>query len=153
MLDAGFPEGQRWYSRAQYLSRLLDAAIETVLQHIEVLPGAFSTAYFEPQDGAIGRVDPRATAFPHRDAAYSFHILAGWTEPGEDAEIMQWMRDSHQAMLPPATSGVYVHLLSEDEKHEVPAAYRANHDRLVQLKKKFDPENLFRNNHNIEPVA
>ena len=151
--DDGVPKGHRWYSKAHYLDALPDAALDTVVEHVDPLPGPFSMVYFEPMGGAIERVDPTATAFPHREAAYGFHILTGWADPDRDAEIMEWTRDFHTAMAPHATGGVYVNLLGEDEEERVPSAYGPNYDRLAQLKSEWDPENRFRTNQNVEPAA
>lgn len=151
--DAGMPEGQRWFSRAHYLAELSDDAIDVVVAHVEALPGDFSIVYFEPQGGAVGRADPGSTAFPHRDAAFSFHILPGWSEPGEDSEIMAWGASFHEALAPHATGGVYANLLGDGEEARVRAAYGANHERLRAIKKRYDPKNLFRSNHNVEPAA
>jgi FAD/FMN-containing dehydrogenase len=151
--DEGVPKGQRCYSKAHYLDALPDAALDTVVEHVDPLPGPFSMVYFEPMGGAIGRVDPTATAFPHREAAYGFHVLTGWSDADQDAEIMDWTRDFHSAMAPYASGGVYVNLLGADEEARVPSAYGHNHDRLARLKNKYDPENLFRINHNVAPVV
>lgn len=109
--------------------------------------------YFEPMSGAIGRVAPTATAFPHREAAYGFHILTGWAEPDKDDDIMEWTRDFHEAMAPYANGGVYVNLLGADEAGRVSAAYGANYERLAQLKSTWDPHNRFRMNHNVAPTT
>jgi len=151
--DAGVPKGHRWYSKAHYLDHLPDDAIDTVVDYVGPLPGPFSMVYFEPMGGAIGRVDASATAFPHRDAAYGFHILTGWSEADQDNDIMAWTRRFHEAMAPHANGGVYVNLLGADEPDRIRVAYGANHDRLARLKAEWDPENLFRMNHNVEPVA
>jgi FAD/FMN-containing dehydrogenase len=151
--DAGVPKGQRWYSKAHYLDGLSDAAIDTVVDHVDPLPGPFSMVYFEPMGGAIERVDTSATAFPHRDAAYGFHILTGWAEPEKDDAIMAWTRDLHAAMAPHASGGVYVNLLGEDEPERTSAAYGSNAERLARIKAEWDPENVFRMNHNIEPAT
>lgn len=151
--DAGLPAGQRYDSRAHYLAEFSDQAIETFTAQVGDLPGEFTLAYFGAEGGAIGRVDPAATAFPHRGAPYSFHIIAGWTDADRDEEVVAWASEFHQAMAPHATGGVYVNLLGIDEQERVRAAYGDNYDRLVEVKKRWDPENLFRMNHNIEPTA
>jgi len=150
--DGGVPSGQRWYSRGQYLSGLSDEAIDTFLGFTEDLQGPLTLAYFGAEDGAVHRVNAGATAFPHRDAPYSFHILAGWMDPAEDEEVMSWTRAFHRAMTAYSTGGVYVNLLAEDEPGRVPAAYGNNFERLVRLKKRWDPDNLFRCNQNIPPA-
>ena len=72
--DSGMPKGLRWISRGHYLDSLSDAAIDTMLAHTETIPGAYTTVYFEPYGGAVARVEPAATAFPHRRAAYGFQF-------------------------------------------------------------------------------
>ena len=149
--DAGMAKGPRWYTRAHMLAEISDGAIETFARHAAALPGPFTVAYFEPLGGAIGRVQSSATAFPHRDAAYEMHIFPGWTDRAEGEDLMRWARQFHEAMAPHTTGGVYVNLLDRDEEARFPNAYGANYDRLAQLKAKWDPENLFRINHNIPP--
>jgi hypothetical protein len=130
---------------------MTDEVIDTITTHIADMAGTLSSAYLEPLGGACGRVDPSATAFPHRDAAYSFHIMPGWADPSEDDEVMSWVTTFHDAMARHATGGVYVNLLGPGEEDRVRAAYGVNYDRLVELKTKWDPENLFRANYNIKP--
>ncbi|NBC19364.1 MAG: FAD-binding protein [Bacteroidetes bacterium] len=151
--DEGVPKGHRWYSRAHFFDRLSDGTIDTVIDHVDPLPGGFTMVYFEPMGGAIRRVDPTATAFPHREASYGFQVLSGWTDSGEDDEIMEWTRAFHEAMTPDASGGVYVNLLSADEEDRIRSAYGANYDRLAALKNRWDPENLFQMNHNVPPAA
>ena len=151
--DAGLPAGQRYASRAHYLDNLSDAAIETITTHAPDLVGPFSVAYLEPLGGAAGRVEPTATAFPHRDADHGFHILAGWSEPEQDEEVQAWADRFHKAMAFHATGGVYVNLLGQGEAQRVTDAYGDNYQRLAELKAKWDPHNLFKVNHNIQPAT
>ena len=149
--DAGLPAGQRYESGAHDLRTLSDEAIDTFLSQIGSMPGEFTMAYLGAGGGAIGRIDPAATAFPHRDAPYGYHVLAGWMDPAQDAEVTEWVSQFQQAMTPFATGGVYVNLLGTEEQQRVPAAYGTNYERLVEIKKKWDPDNVFRMNHNIQP--
>ncbi len=148
--DAGVPKGLRWFTKAHYLSELSDSSIDILKEKTEQLPGAFTMTYLEPMGGAVNRKDPAATAFPHRNAAYSLHIFPGWSNAEQDEENIAWAKDLHAEIEKEATGGVYVNLLSHDEKERVKAAYGENYDRLVQVKKKWDPDNLFRSNHNID---
>ncbi len=150
--DAGTPEGLRWYSKAHYLDALSDDAIDLTLAGTEDLPGPFTMVYFEREGGAIGRVDPEATAFPHRRAEYALHIFPGWSEAAHDAALMDWARGFHADLAPHATGGTYVNLLGGDEEDGARAAYGKNHDRLARIKAKWDPENFFRSNHNVRPA-
>lgn len=149
--DAGMPKGLRWYSKAHYFDRLSDDAIDTLLSYTDPLPGPYTAVYFEPGGGAVGRIDPAATAFPHREAAFGFQIFPGWADPAADAELTGWARDFYGAMAPFATDGVYVNLLGHDEEERVRAAYGRSYGRLAQLKERYDPANLFRVNHNVVP--
>ena len=149
--DAGLPAGQRYESGSHDLRTLSDETIDTFLSQIGSMPGEFTMAYIGAGGGAIARVDPAATAFPHRGAPYGYHVLAGWMDPAQDAEVTEWVSQFQQAMTPFATGGVYVNLLGTEEQQRVPAAYGTNYDRLVEIKKKWDPDNVFRRNHNIQP--
>lgn len=145
------PKGLRWYTKGHYLSEISDGVIETLKKFTQPLPGAYTMVYFEPMGGAANRKDPVDTAFPHRNAAYSIHSLTGWSDAGHDNENISWAKGFHQALAPYAMGGVYVNLLSHDEKDRVKAAYGENYDRLSALKSKWDPQNVFGGNHNIIP--
>lgn len=151
--DAGTPDGARYYGKAHLLPDLSDAAIATVLDHVEDLPGAFSTIFFESLGGAIARRPADATAWPHRDAAYGFAVQAGWIDPDDDQAEIAWVRRIHEAMAPHATGGVYVNYMDGDEADRVTAAYGDHYRRLAEIKERWDPDNLFRANHNIAPPA
>lgn len=150
--DANLPSGNRYYTKAHQFDEISDEAIEAVTAYVPEMRGALTAAYFEPLGGAIARVDRSATAFGPRDAAYNFHILAGWMDESEDDEVMAWARTFHNAMAPTARGSVYVNLLAEDEDNRVPAAYGDNYARLARLKKQWDPDNLFSTNYNIAPA-
>ena len=149
--DAGMAGVNRWYSRAHYLPELTDGAIDTIVAQVADLPGEFTLVYLEAEGGAIGRVDPAATAFPHRDARFSLHIFPGWSRPADDDAMMTWAQSFHREMSPHATGGVYVNLLGGDEPDRARSAYGSNYDRLRDLKRKYDPGNFFRMNHNVDP--
>lgn len=152
MFDEGMTKGNRWYSKAHLLNTLTNDAIDTILQYTKKIPGPFSVAYLEPLGGAINRIKANETAFPHRNSAYSFHIFAGWSTPGNDTEPIKWAKEFHQAMIPYTNGGAYVNLLGYDDKDRISGAYTSNHKKLREIKKKWDPENLFRSNHNIKPL-
>jgi FAD/FMN-containing dehydrogenase len=150
--DDGVPKGQRWCSRAQYLDELADEAIDTLVAQTDPLRGSLTMVYLEPMGGAIADVDPSETAFPHRNAAYSIHVLTGWTDPADDDEMIDWTESVHGAMEPYSPGGVYVNLLSREESDRIPEAYGKNYARLREIKAEWDPDNLFNVNQNIEPA-
>lgn len=149
--DANLPKGQRYYSKAHDLEGLTDGAIDTMVEFVPQMVGALSAAYFDPAGGAIGDVDPSATPYAGRTTRYGFHVLAGWFDESEDEAVMSWASQFHTAMAPHATGGVYVNLIADDEADRVSVAYGDNYGRLVELKQKWDPTNLFSNNYNIPP--
>jgi FAD/FMN-containing dehydrogenase len=149
--DAGYPNGARYYWKSQYLSELSDAAIDTVVQHGTSLPGALTAGGFEAMGGAVNQVETTATAFPHRHAAFNFSIFAGWTDPEDDEEIIAWTKAFHEAVAPYATGGTYLNYLDRDDDRS--AAYGPNHERLLAIKRAWDPDNLFRMNPVTVPAA
>ena len=152
MFDEGMAKGNRWYTRAHYLDALPDELIDIIFKETSSIPGEFSAAYLEPLGGAINRKAPDAIAFPHRDATFSFHIFPGWQKKEKDEEVMKWAKQFSKKIKPHSGRGVYVNLLAHDEESRIKEAYGVNYHRLRKIKKKWDPENLFRANHNIPPA-
>ena len=150
-LDPGMPDGARYFWKSHFMKEISDEAIETFLNNVEPVPGALSIVGFEPLGGAVSRVQPGATAFPHRDASYALGLWMGWTDPQQDDQIIAWARKFHELMAPYATGGMYTNYLDRDDEGRSQAAYGPNHERLRRLKAKYDPDNLFRLNQNIEP--
>ncbi len=149
--DAGMVAGNRWYSRALQFDDLTDDAIATLVDGLDPFPGELTAVYLAPYDGAPGRATPDATAFPHRSSAHELHIFPGWVDAGQDDANMAWADSLYEAMAPHGNRRVYVNLLGDGEPERVSEAYAQNLARLRQLKRKWDPGNLFRHNHNIPP--
>jgi FAD/FMN-containing dehydrogenase len=149
--DANMPKGQRYTSKAHDLDRLSDGAIDVMVEFVPLMAGALTAAYFDPLGGAVSRVALAETPYAGRDTRYGFHIMAGWMDATEDEAVLGWASEFHEAMAAHATGGVYVNLIADDESHRIPAAYGPNYERLVGLKKKWDPDNLFSSNYNIPP--
>jgi FAD/FMN-containing dehydrogenase len=149
--DANMPKGQRYVSKAHDLNGLSDGAIDTMVEFVPRMVGPLSAAYFDPLGGAVGRVDPSATPYAGRNTNFGFHLIAGWMDPAEDESVLAWASEFHTAMAAHATGGVYVNLLADDEDYRIPSAYGANYGRLVEMKRQWDPSNLFSSNYNIPP--
>src|SRR3989337_2243994 len=103
--------------------------------------------------GPPRRVAPAATAFLHRDDHYDFLILSQWADPSDSEENIRWTRAFFEAMQPFFEKGVYVNNLGEEGEDRVKEAYGEHYERLVALKDKYDPTNLFRLNQNVRPMA
>jgi FAD/FMN-containing dehydrogenase len=149
--DANLPKGQRYTSKAHDLDELSDGAIDTMVEYVPLMKGALTAAYFDPLGRAVSQIEGSATPYGGRSAQYGFHIVAGWMDASEDESVLTWANEFHGAMAAHATGGVYVNLIADDETHRIPDAYGDNYSRLVQLKQKWDPSNLFTSNYNIPP--
>ncbi len=149
--DASFPRGHRFYWKAQFLRELTEAAAEALIDRFPSVPSASSFFVFQQVGGAIARVPPTATAYANRRAAYDSFPVSIWTDPAADEANIAWARDMYAALRPFATEGVYVNNLGDEGADRVKAAYGENYDRMVALKRKYDPDNLFRLNQNVRP--
>jgi FAD/FMN-containing dehydrogenase len=156
MSDFVFPPGLLGYWKSGYLAELSDRAIDVIADFFARVPSKNTVVVIEHNgNGAMERVPDDATAFGHRGWPYNFVVTSAWKEPADTDRNIAWTRELFAAMQPFLASGVYVNYLGADEGAErVRAAYGAEkHARLVALKSKYDPENLFRMNQNIAPAA
>jgi FAD/FMN-containing dehydrogenase len=151
--DAGFPLGRQHYWKSSWLKHLSDEAIEVMLEFVTEMPSSISGVGLQQMHGAASRVDPATTAFPHRDEHYDFLILSQWADRSDSEENVRWTRAFFETMQPFFESGVYVNNLGEEGEDRIKEAYGAHYERLVALKDKYDPTNLFRLNQNIRPTA
>jgi hypothetical protein len=120
-------------------------------EYVSQMPSPATGVGLQQMHGTASRVDPTATAFPHRDEHYDFLILSQWVDPAESEKNIEWTRSLFEAMDPFFEDGVYVNNLGDEGEDRVMAAYGANYERLLDLKGKYDPTNLFRLNQNIPP--
>jgi FAD/FMN-containing dehydrogenase len=150
LLDPMFSQGTLNYWKATYFSELTDEAAEVLAGAFANSPTEMCGMIVEHFHGALTRVDPTATAFPHRQSGYSCAIMSQWTDPEQTETCIAWARETFEALKPHAADRVYVNYLSADEDDRVHQAYGPNYDRLVELKRRYDPENLFHLNHNID---
>ena len=104
-----------------------------------------------PINGACHRVGPNDTAFAYRDATYAMVLLAGWSDPANDEARIEWLRDYYEAISPYSEPGGYINFMQDDDYGRITDNYRQNFDRLVELKRTYDPGNLFHVNQNIAP--
>ena len=150
--DEGVPSGLRNYWKSSYLNQLTDEAIDGVVAHAAKITSPLSLIAIERLGGAVSRIGEDETAFGHRDAAFDFRILSLWTDRHESDAHIAWTRELWTAVQPISTGGVYVNNLGKEGEDRVKAAYSpAKHERLVALKDRYDPDNLFRLNQNIRP--
>ncbi len=144
--------GARNYWKSHNFTKIADGLIDVVVEYVAKLPSPHCEIFFGSIGGATKRPKPEATAYAHRDAEYVMNVHGRWETPAEDARCIQWSRDYFQASAPFASAGAYVNFLTADEGDRVRSAYGPNYERLAQVKRKYDPDNLFRMNQNIKPA-
>ena len=145
--------GGRNYWKTNNFSSLSDAALDLMIEAARSGPGPECEIFVAQLGGAMARVDPAATAFVGRDAAYIMNVHGRWVDAGDDKRVRDWARKVFTDSAPHATGGGYVNFLTEDEGERVAATYGANYARLQAVKQRHDPGNLFRANLNIAPQA
>jgi FAD/FMN-containing dehydrogenase len=152
MFDAGQPNGRQYYWRSEYMSELSPAMDETLIKQAGRIASPHSAILLFQLGGAMGRIDEERFAAGHRDANYIVNIAGAWDDPEESESHVAWVRDSWTDVTPFSTGGTYVNFLTGEEGEDrVRAAYGKNYDRLVEVKSKYDPDNLFKVNQNIRP--
>jgi FAD/FMN-containing dehydrogenase len=153
MFDPSAPAGLRNYWKSAYVDELGDEAIEVLVRAAGKACTPFSQIHLHQMGGAVARVAADAMAFANRTAAFAANIVAQWERPQDDAENIAWARE-HFARLEPLARGAYVNFLGEEGDARVRAAYgERTYQRLASLKRRYDPENVFRLNQNIAPSA
>lgn len=149
--DALVPPGLQHYWKANFVKELTDEAIAAHLEHGPKVPVVNSTVHIYPINGACHRVAPDATAFAYRDATFATVIAGMWPDPAQNDANIAWVRDFYDATAPHSEEGGYVNFMADDDQDRVRVNYRENYDRLVDVKRKYDPDNLFHLNQNIRP--
>jgi hypothetical protein len=153
MADEGVPRGLHYYVKSEWLGGLPDAVISGLAEHHLSRPSPMDQILIHQMGGAVSRVPRNATAFAYRDAAFVLTVSGCW-QPGEPREPhVAWGRSTWESSLPGSLGGAYINHLDADEGEDrVRAAYGPQiYDRLVAVKTAWDPENVFRRNHNIRP--
>jgi len=154
LLDGAFPRGALNYWKSTFLRDVDDALIDTLLAAWETNPSAMTSILIEHYHGAVTRVDPTATAVPHRSEAFNLLIPSVWTDPADTDKNVAWTRETFEALAPHRADGRWLNYFDADEDEEATgAAYGPNAARLAEVKRRYDPENVFHLNQNIAPAA
>jgi len=152
MFDPFFPPGRQTYVKSNFIRVLSDDAIQAISQCAGTSPSPHSFAPFlEHWHGAATRVGVTDTAFPHRQHSYNMMLWSNWESPSESEKNIQWTRTCWNVLRPYLVDGSYSNYVSDEGDAVERAVYGPNYDRLLALKNKYDPTNLFRMNHNIKP--
>jgi FAD/FMN-containing dehydrogenase len=154
IFDPAFPRGARNYWKSSFLAELSDAAIDALVTQFAVCPSPMSGFLLEHLHGAATRVGARETAFPQRRDSFNCLVVAEWLDPQDDEKNIAWARSAYHALRPYLARESYVNYLPDDEaRSAIEQAYGPNYERLVALKKRMDPTNLFHLNQNVSPTS
>jgi len=154
MLDAGYPRGALNYWKSNFISELSDSLIDEVVTRFATTPSPMNAILFEHYHGAVTRVAPTDTAVPHRTAGYNMLLPSVWLDPADTEANIAWTRETYDAFRPSFAEGRWLNYLGDDEQiGAVRAAYGPNYERLSQIKRTYDPDNVFHLNQNIEPAS
>jgi len=143
--------GARNYWKSHNLTALNDGALDTIIEYAGKLPSPQCEIFIALLAGAANRVPADSMAYAHRDAKFVLNVHGRWDQAADDERCIAWAREFFKASAPYASGSVYVNFMTQDEADRIAAAYGSNYDRLVQIKKKYDPENVFHLNQNIKP--
>jgi hypothetical protein len=152
LFDGLYPAGLQWYWKADFFEELNDKVVDLHLKYGDRLPSPHSTMHLYPVNGAAQRVGKGDTAFSFREANFAEVIVGVDPDPANNPRLMQWAKDYWLALHPFSAGGGYINMMMDEGEDNVKGAYRDNYVRLAQVKRKYDPDNLFRVNQNIKPA-
>jgi hypothetical protein len=151
MFDALYPPGLQWYWKAHFVNELSDEAISLNVRHGSEIPNMLSVMHLYPINGAAHRVGRNDTPWSFRDATWAQVIAGVDPDPANKERIMAWAKKYWEALRPYSAGGGYVNFMMDEGEDRIKATYPGNYERLVAVKTKHDPSNLFRVNQNIKP--
>jgi FAD/FMN-containing dehydrogenase len=149
LTDVLFPGGARNYWKQAFVGDISDPVVDTLVDAFADCPSNMTVLVVEPLHGAAARVPVDATAFPYRDEGYAVLLCGQWRDPDDTQANITWTRETFDSLRPHLSSRRYVNYMSDDDS--TIAAYGPNYRRLVEIKRRYDPDNVFRLNQNIDP--
>ena len=153
LFDGLYPPGLQEYWRGDFVNELSDEAIALHIRYGSELPTPLSTMHLYPIDGAVHQVGNNETAFSYREATWSSVYFGVDPDPANAELITEWTKEYWAALHPYSAGGAYVNFMMDEGQERIRATYRDDFERLVDIKNKYDPTNLFRVNQNIRPTA
>jgi FAD/FMN-containing dehydrogenase len=152
LLDAGFPAGALNYWLSSFTQGLPDALIDTAVERFATVPSAMTSILFEHFHGAVTRVGASETAVPHREPGWNLLVPSLWINAAQTDANIRWTRETFAALRPHFATRRWLNYLGDDQAEDaIRAAYGPNYDRLREVKRRYDPDNVFHLNHNIAP--
>ena len=152
LIDAAYPTGSLNYWLSSFTSGLTDGLIDVATERFASVPSPMTAILFEHFHGAVTRIGVTDTAVPHREEGWNLVLTGVWVDPAETEANVAWTRDTHTALAEHLTERRWLNYLADDQGEDaIRGAYGPNYARLVEVKRKYDPRNVFRQNHNIVP--
>ena len=151
LLDDAYPKGALNYWLSSFTTGLPDALIDAMLERFASVPSPMSAILLEHFHGAVTRVGPTDTAVPHRDEGWNLLLPSVWVDPSDTDANVSWTKDTFAALSEHFSGGRWLNYLGDDQDGAIRSAYGPNYDRLVEVKRRYDPDNVFHLNHNITP--
>ncbi len=151
LFDPLMTPGDRNYWKTHNFIQISDNLIDKIIEFSTEFPTQQCEIFIADFGGALNKVETDATAWYHRDLKYVMNVHCRWKEALEDERCIKWAREFFEEVKPYASDGAYVNFMTEDETNRVKSAYGKNYNRLREIKRKYDPDNVFRNNQNIKP--
>ena len=143
--------GARNYWKSHNFTELADGALNSIIEFAGKLPSPQCEIFIGLIAGAANRIAADAMAYGHRDARFVLNVHGRWDEATDDQKCIGWAREFFKASAPYASGGAYINFMTAEEGDRVAAAYGYNYERLVEIKRRYDPENVFHLNQNIKP--
>ena len=151
ILDAGYPAGSLNYWLSSFTRGLPDGLIGIAVERFAAVPSPMSAILLEHFHGAVTRVGVSETAVPHREQGWNLLLPSVWTDPADTEANIAWTRETFAAMRPHFRTGRWLNYLGDDQADDaIRAAYGLNYERLREVKRRYDPDNVFHLNHNIQ---
>ena len=151
LFDKLLPSGMQWYWRADFFKELGPEIRATHLKYGSIIPTALSQMHLYPISGAAGRVGNEETPWAYRDAKYAGVVGGADPDPLNVEKMTKWCKEYWEALHPYSSGGAYSNFMMDEGHERVKSSYKNNYDRLVSIKNKYDPNNLFKVNQNIKP--
>lgn len=151
MFDVFYPSGLQWYWRADFIKDIPDEAVTQHVKFGKELPTPHSTMHLYPINGAAHKIGKSDTPWAYRDANWAQVMVGVDPDPANNEKITKWTKDYYNAIHPYSAGGAYINFMMDEGQERVKASYKDNYDRLVKIKNKYDPKNLFQVNQNIKP--
>ena len=151
LLDAAYPKGALNYWLSSFTTGLSDELIDALMDRFASVPSPMTAILFEHFHGAVTRIGQTDTAVPHRDTGWNLLLPSEWLDPADTEANVAWTKDTFAALSEHFAPGRWLNYLGDDQDGAIRSAYGPNYDRLVEVKRRYDPDNVFHLNHNIVP--